>query len=378
MNRRDFLRAGTAMSMVGLGRMAALPGAAGAAQTAVALRAGTTDGLRLNSNENALGLAPAAREAVIEAIGKANRYPDDIRDRLIETLAAQHGVEAASIVLGTGSTDILQMIVQAAATPNEQLVLADPTFEAIIRYQRPLAYRLVKVPLDDHFGHDVQQMRDAVQAHRPAVIYICNPNNPTGTLTSSADLDAWIEEAPETVLFAIDEAYYEYVRAPGYWSAVKWIKERPNVVVAHTFSKIYAMAGLRLGYAIAHPDTAQRLREFLSSDNATGLALAAGLASLEDADLIPRSRAANEQAKKITLECLDELGLEHLPSHANFLMHRINGDLDTYRRRMRERGIYVGRPFPPLLEYNRLSLGLPEEMEWFTEVLREFRTKGWV
>ena len=378
MNRRDFLRAGTAMSMVGLGRMAALPGTVGAAQTSAKLPAGAMASLRLNSNENALGLAPAAREAVIDAIGQANRYPDDIRDRLIETLAVQHGVEPESIVLGTGSTDILQMIVQAAATPNQQLVLADPTFEAIIRYQRPLAYRLVKVPLDDHFGHDIQQMRDATRAQRPAVVYICNPNNPTGTLTSSADIDAWIEEAPETVLFAVDEAYYEYVRAPGYWSAVKWIKERPNVVVAHTFSKIYAMAGLRLGYAIAYPDTAQRLREFLSSDNATGLALAAGLASLSDQDLIPRSRAANEKAKKITLECLDELGLAHLPSHTNFLMHRINGDLDTYRRRMWERGIHVGRPFPPLLGYNRLSLGLPEEMEWFTEVLREFRTKGWV
>ena len=378
MNRRDFIRTGNAMSMVGLGRMAALPGTAGAAPTSAKLPTGYFPGLRLNSNENALGLSPAAREAVLATIGEANRYPDDIRARLIETLATQHGVEAESIVLGTGSTDILQMIVQAAATPNQQLVLADPTFEAIIRYQRPLAYRMVKVPLDDHYGHDIQQMRDAVRAQRPAVVYICNPNNPTGTLTSSADIDTWIEEAPETVLFAIDEAYYEYVRAPGYWSAVKWIKERPNVVVAHTFSKIYAMAGLRLGYAIAHPDTAQRLREFLSSDNVTVLALAAGLASLGDQDLIPRSRAANERAKKITIECLDELGLEHLPSHTNFLMHRINGELDTYRRRMRERGIHVGRPFPPLDGHNRLSLGLPEEMEWFTEVLREFRTAGWI
>lgn len=378
MNRRDFIRAGTALGVVGLGRMVALPEAAGAAQTAAASPAGVAPALHLNSNENPLGLAPAARRAVIEALGTANRYPDDSRERLIDTLAARHGVARASIVLGTGSTDILQMIMQAAAMPNELLVLADPTFEAIIRYQRPLAYRVVQVPLDEHFAHDIQRMRDAVRERRPAVVYICNPNNPTGTLTPSADVDAWIEEAPETVLFAVDEAYYEYVRAPGYWSAAKWIGERPNVVVAHTFSKIYAMAGLRLGYAIAHPDTAERLREFLSADNATALALAAALASLEDRDLISRSRAANEKAKKITIDCLDELGLEHLPSHTNFLMHRINGDLDTYRRRMRERGIYVGRPFPPLLGYNRVSLGLPEEMERFTEVLRQFRAKGWV
>ncbi len=149
-------------------------------------------------------------------------------------------------------------------------------------------------------------------------------------------------------------------------------------MVTRTFSKIYAMAGLRLGYAVTHPDTARRLRAFMSSDNANGLALAAALAALDDVELVPRSRATNERARRITHACLDELGLAYLPSHTNFLMHRIPGDLDTYRQRMREHGIRVGRPFPPLLGYNRLSLGLPEEMERFTEVLRQFHKRYWV
>jgi histidinol-phosphate aminotransferase len=359
--------------------LAAVPSAGLAQQVASQPHPAASPTLLLNSNENALGLSPAAREAVIDAIAVANRYPDARRTQLIEALAVKDGVAPENIVLGNGSTEILQIIVQAATSPNATLVVAEPTFEAVPWYQRPFSYRLERVSLDAQHGHDLEKMRDKVRSRRrPAVVYLCNPNNPTGTLTASADIDSWIEEAPETTLFAVDEAYFEYVRAPGYWSAVKWIRERPNVVVARTFSKIYGMAGLRLGYAVTHRDTAERLREFSAWDNANVMALEAGLASLTDRELVARSRAANEAAKKITQDCLQELGLEFLPSHANFLMHRIRGDLETYIRRMREHGIRVGRPFPPMLSYNRLSLGTPDEMGRWASVLRDFRSKGWV
>jgi histidinol-phosphate aminotransferase len=359
--------------------LAAFPDIAQAHSATVATAPVPTGPTLLSWNENALGLAPAARQAVTQAIGAAHRYPDSQREALIEALAARHGVGPESVILGNGSTEILQMVIQAATSPNAVLVLADPTFEAVSRYQRPLPYQTERVPLDAHFGHDIERMKEVTEAHRrPAVVYLCNPNNPTATITASADIDAWIREAPETVTFLVDEAYYEYVEAPGYWSAARWIAERPNVIVARTFSKIYAMAGLRLGYALAHPSTVERLREFMSSDNANALALAAGLASLADADLIPRSRAANARSKKIVHDCLDELDLAYLPSHTNFLMHRIPGDLDTYFQRMLDHGFRVGRPFPPLTSHNRLSLGLPAEMERFVEVLRDFRRNGWV
>ncbi len=180
------------------------------------------------------------------------------------------------------------------------------------------------------------------------------------------------------MLFAVDEAYHEYVEDPAYRSAVRWVRDRRNVVVARTFSKIYGMAGLRLGYAFAHPDTARRLAGALSIDNANGVVLAAATAAIADRDLLGRRRAVNDAARKIVCDCLDELGLAYLPSHANFLMHRVPGELGDYIRRMREHGIRVGRPFPPMLGYNRLSLGLPAEMERFTEVLRRFRRQGWV
>ncbi|MDX1644949.1 MAG: aminotransferase class I/II-fold pyridoxal phosphate-dependent enzyme, partial [Thermoanaerobaculia bacterium] len=198
------------------------------------------------------------------------------------------------------------------------------------------------------------------------------------TLTPSADLDAWIADAPDSTLFVVDEAYHEYVRAPGYRSAEHWVAKRPNVVVTRTFSKIYGMAGLRLGYALAHRDTAARLAAYMASDNANIMALVAARASLEDTGLTERARLSNQRAKKVVLDCLGELGLEALPSHANFLMHEIGGEVRPYIERMRERGIRVGRPFPPMERYNRLSLGLPEEMERWAEALRDFRRRGWV
>ncbi len=379
MDRRDFLRTGAAVGAAGLGRLVAFPGMSLAAPQVPGQEASSSSVVRLNSNENPLGLSPSARLAVEKAIPEANRYPDAAREELAEALAAKLGVTADNIILGNGSTEILQVIVQASNAPQGTLVLADPTFEAIAWYQRTLTYATEKVPLTSGFAHDIQQMKDRVAAGKgPAVVYLCNPNNPTGTLTSCAEIDAWIEAAPETVQFAVDEAYFEYVKAPGYWSAIKWIQDRPNVIVARTFSKIYGMAGMRLGYAVAHPETARRLREYLTWDNANSLALAAGLASLADEGLEARGRAVNEVALTITRNCLDELDLGYLPSQANFLMHRINGDAKEYIGRMRERGLHVGRPFPALPSYNRLSMGLPEEMELWAEALRDFRQKGWV
>jgi histidinol-phosphate aminotransferase len=373
MERRDFFRTGLALGVAGAtGGLSLLPEAAWAAPA-------RGDGpLRLNSNENPLGLAPAARRAVIDGIEEANRYPRDARVALVEGLAALNGVKPENVVLGCGSTEVLQMSVQALAGSGGRLVLADPTFEDVPWYSAPFDYSLEKVPLDSHYAHDLGRMQEHAAGGGRVLVYICNPNNPTGTLTASADIDAWIESAPENVYFLVDEAYYEYCTDPGYWSCMKWITELPNVIVARSFSKIYGMAGMRLGYGVAHEDTADRLRQFIGRNNANQLALMAGRASLEDADLVRRSRQANSEAMAILHDALEELDLEYLPSSTNFVMHRINGDLETYQGRMREYEIRVGRAFPPMLEFNRLSLGTPEEMARFAEVLVMFRTKGWV
>lgn len=377
MERRIFLRAGLAWGAAGVAGCGTLARSAPAPAPAPIPR--STGQLRLSSNENPLGLSPAARRAVIDGIAEANRYPGGPRRELIKVLAAKHHVAPESIVLGAGSTEVLQMTVQAIANSNVRLVLAEPTFEDVPRYTAPYAYRLETVPLDGRFAHDMERMQERTLRSKDAVlVYICNPNNPTATLTPCDETDAWIEAAEQNVYFLVDEAYYEFVDDTSYWSSIKWIEDRPNVVVVRTFSKIYGMAGMRLGYGIAHPDTATRIRQYISHNNANHLALVAALASLRDTELVSRSLEANERARRTLYRCLDELDLEYVPSHTNFVMHRINGDLESYIGRMRENGVRVGRPFPPMLSYNRLSIGLPEEMARFAEILRTFRRRGWV
>lgn len=386
MDRRGFVTSGMAAGMAGLGGFGVAAGGAGGAALTRALeeaglfRVGKTDPdgtVRLSSNENPLGLSPAAREAVVEALVNANRYPGEWATPVQEILSTRLGVKPESVVLGAGSTEILQMAVQAFTSPRAPLVLAEPTFEDVPRYQRPFAYEMTAVPLAADMSHDLGRMREvAERGGRPAVVYLCNPNNPTGTLTPSRDVDAWIAAAPETTVFLVDEAYFEYAEHPAYWSALKWVDSRPNVVVVRTFSKIYGMAGLRLGYGVAHPSTAQRLRDFICASNINVLASAAGLASMADEGLVARSLAVNSEARAIATSTLDGLGLEHLPTQTNFIMHRIHGELPAYIARMRAAGVRVGRAFPPMTGWNRVSFGLPAEMDRWAEALRGMRAAG--
>lgn len=375
MERRAFLHAGLAFGVAGTHGLSPINRPDDIAH----LNRNQAGPLRLSSNENPLGLCPAARDAVVAGIGEANRYPLSRRGELREAIASIHGVSPDSIVLGNGSTEVLQMVVQASATRRTKVIMGDPTFEDVSEYSLPEGALRIAVPLDMRQAHDVGRMQELVsRSWDPVLVYICNPSNPTGTITPSGEIDAWIESAPENVRFLIDEAYFEYVDDPDYHSSVPWIFDRPNVIVARTFSKVYGMAGLRLGYGLAHPDTAAYIRQYQVGVNVNEMALRAAFASLDDTELIPRSLAANSRGKQILCDCLDELGLEYLPSHTNFVMHRISGDLQTYINRMREHNIRVGRPFPPMLSFNRLSIGLPEEMERFVEVLRDFRRNGWV
>ena len=376
MDRRGFVTTGLAAGLAGF---AGTGGAVTAGLERSGLfRVGKTlaDGtVRLSSNENPLGLSPAARQAVIDNLVNANRYPGDWSRPLVEALAEHVGVGTDNLIMGAGSTEVLQMAVQAYQSPRAPMVIAEPTFEDVPRYQRPFAYNLISVPLTKGLEHDLDRMREAAGSG-PSVVYFCNPNNPTGTLTRSSDIDAWIADAPESTLFLLDEAYFEYADDPAYWSGLKWIDTKPNVIVVRTFSKIFGMAGMRLGYGMAHPDTAQRLRSFICANNTNVPACAAGLASLEDEGLMARSVKVNDEAKKIATSTLDDLGLEYIPTQTNFIMHRINGDLQAYIGRMREAGVRVGRPFPPMTDWNRVSFGLPEEMDRWAEALRGLRAMG--
>jgi histidinol-phosphate aminotransferase len=377
MKRRTFFR----NTVLALGAPAVLPlqGRAEALLTPRQRRQ-AGDPIRLSSNENPLGIPPASAEAIINGLGDGNRYPGASRQALRAAVAERHGVPTSAIVLGNGSTEILQMGVQAQLHPELSLVAPTPTFEDVFEYSEPHPWiKLRPVPLLSDHSHDLTRMEEAAKAAQgPVLLYICNPNNPTGSLTSVDDVEALIRGAPDNVHFLVDEAYFEFVDSRAYRSLDAVAFERPNVVVARTFSKVFGMAGIRLGYAVAHPDTARSLQAFAAGTNCNHLALVAGTAALGDRGWIQKSVAANARSRQIAYGVLDELGLEYLPSHTNFVMHRISGDLPQYIDRMADAGIRVGRPFPPMLDFNRCSLGLAEEMERHAETLRAFRRKGWV
>lgn len=381
MKRREFLRFGAAAA--GTPVLAPLLDLAGTrGRPGSALAAQTDHPIRISSNENPLGVPHASREAMRRGFAEGHQYPDsDVP--LIEALAERHGIDRAGIVLGNGSTDVLRMGVQAAALANEEvrIVTADPTFEHVAGYAAPHPNaEVVRVSLlEGSFAHDLDAMKRAAAAASGAVlVYICNPNNPTGTVTPVSDVRRWIDEAPQRYFFLVDEAYYDYVDHPDYRTLDAIAFERPNMMVCRTFSKIYAMAGIRVGYSIAHPETAASLRPLSIITTPNHLGNVAALAALEDDDFARRSLETNRRSRRIVYDTLDDLGLSYMESHTNFVLHEIASDVEDYNARMLEAGIRVGRPFPPFRRRSRVSLGTPEQMERWAETLRSFRERGWV
>ena len=380
MDRRGFVANG-ARASVGL---AALPGAAFTADAGPwrfsPAQPGQDTTLRLNHNANPLGIPPRARTAILEAMEEVPHYPGPQRETLIDRLAALHGVGRDQVVLGSGSTEVIRLAVHAHASPRSRVLQANPTYENAMRYAEPFPYRVEQVALTSDFAHDVERMRRLAEGWRePTLVYICNPNNPTGTLTPSAQLEDWFSSASDNVFFIVDEAYYPFVDDPSYWSAEKWANERPNVLVTRTFSKLYGIAGLRIGYGICATGTASRLKLYANRSNPNTLAVVGAIAALDEEGWAEKSLRIWAECKEVVTPCLDELGLDYFRSHTAFLFHEIRGDQDTYIRRMREHGILVGRPFPPMLSYSRLSLSAtPRQLGRFVDTLRMFRGKGWV
>jgi histidinol-phosphate aminotransferase len=377
MQRRAFVRSTLATAFLAPAALSLQASPLVAAATRRRAQAGP---IRLASNENPLGVPDSARRAIIDAIGEGNRYPRLNRE-VIARLAERLAVEPENVVLGNGSAEILQMTVQAmsAATSGVRVVLPDPTFEQVERYAEGMGAEIVKVPLLPDWSHDLARMRAAADAHRgPVLVFVCNPNNPTGTLTSCDRIGEWIDDAPAHVWFLVDEAYFEFAEDPSYRAFVREAVARPNVVVSRTFSKIYALAGVRMGYGVGHADTMRRVDGFAAGTNINHLASAAALACLDDDAFMRESLEINAIGREYVYRTLDALGIEYLPSSANFVMHRVRGDLRAYINRMREEGINVGRAFPPMLEWNRVSIGLPGEMQAWAGALRRLRGEGLV
>lgn len=338
--------------------------------------------LKLHFNENSLGMSPKALLAAQEATQmRGNRYPDVSVNNLRVLLAEEHKVAPEQILFGNGSVEVLSGVVRLAAKRGAVVVEPTPTFGMVRTYAKAEGLTVHQVPVTSEFETDIDAMRKEAGRHKgPVLINLCNPNNPTGTVADYKYIWDWIEQAPDNHLFLLDEAYHDYaLQNSRYKSGLEFIhKGRENLVIARTFSKIHGMAGMRVGYGVAAKETAKQLTPFTADFNLTAAGAAAAIAALQDDAFYQQSLASNQKAKAILLSALDELELKHIDSNTNFVLHRINADLETYSRRMKDNGIWVGRRMTKDDGWNRLSIGTPQEMQQFSTALKEFRKRGWV
>ncbi|MEX1073522.1 MAG: histidinol-phosphate transaminase [Burkholderiales bacterium] len=324
--------------------------------------------VKLASNENPRGIGPRTRAAIEGALGDISRYPDGNGHALKTALAARYGVDMSQIVLGNGSNDVLELVALAFLGPGRAAVYSQHAFAVYPLATQARGARGIVAPAKD-FGHDLEAMARAVD-DETCVLWVANPNNPTGTLAAPDALEAFVRRVPERVIVVIDEAYNEYLPADLRADTVKWLKRHPNLVLARTFSKAYGLAGLRVGYALAHASVADVMNRVRQPFNVNSIALAAATAALEDMEFVARSYAGNLQGLRQLREGAGRLGLEFIPSYANFLTVRVGRAQDIYKRLLR-RGVIV-RPVGggyELPEHLRVTVGTEEENERFLTAL---------
>jgi histidinol-phosphate aminotransferase len=329
-------------------------------------------GIRLDSNENPNGPAPAALDAVRAAFGEASRYPRSPTSQLIASLARLHGVAEENIVAGAGSGEILRMAVYAFTSPAKSLVQGAPTFEDPARYAELLGTPVRAIPVDRQLRLDLDAM--ASQVDGAGLVFLCNPNNPTATVhpaTAVAEFVARVNKVSPATTILVDEAYHHFVDDPGYKSAIPLAMQNPRVIVCRTFSKIYGMAGLRIGYAIGHAEPMKALRRHRLGNGVNVLGAAAAIASLPLAAHVEREKQLNREARELTRKAFASWGYQAGPSEANFIMVDIRRDAAAFQKACRAQAVMVGRVFPPLTTHARISIGTEAEMRKAIEVFRK-------
>ena len=325
--------------------------------------------VKLASNENPLGASPKALAAIDAELDQLARYPDGSGFDLKAALSARLGVGANQIVLGNGSNDVLEMAARAFLGPDTSAVYSEHAFAVYPLAILAVGAEGIEAPARD-YGHDLDAMLAAVRADT-RMIFIANPNNPTGTLLSNADLSAFLEKVPADVLVVLDEAYGEYLPEALKSDALTWLSRFPNLIVTRTFSKAYGLAGLRVGYALASAAVADMMNRVRQPFNVNNLALAAAAAALNDDEFIARSYALNQLGMRQLTQGLMLLGIDYIPSFANFLAIRIGNATAMYRRLL-EHGVIV-RPVGNygMPEHLRVSIGLASENNQFLQALED-------
>jgi histidinol-phosphate aminotransferase len=328
------------------------------------------DYIRLDNNESPYGISENARQAIIGSIDRSNRYPHRYYSELIELIAEKENISADNIILGAGSTELMTTLIHLYGVKGETLV-ADPTYFDFVYYAQQVDCSLHYVPLNDNFEHDLQDMERWINP-KTSLIYICNPNNPTGSITSGEKLRSFCERASQKAVVVVDEAYHEYVEDAAYASMIDLVKEGKKVAVTRTFSKIFSMAGLRVGYGIARPDIVEDLERIERNfAPVSWLSLKAAVECYKNVEFTHYARRKNREVKSYLYKELERLSLFYVPSHANFVLIKINQDSREMSKKFESRNILI-RPFEFSGDYwIRVSLGTMEEMRAFASALSD-------
>ncbi|HJV11195.1 MAG TPA: histidinol-phosphate transaminase [Burkholderiales bacterium] len=324
--------------------------------------------VKLASNENPRGIGPRTRAAIDATLPDIARYPDGNGFELKQALARRYHVDMGAVVLGNGSNDVLELVALAFLGPGRAAVFSQHAFAVYPLATQARGARSIVVPAKN-YAHDLEAMAKAID-DETYVAWIANPNNPTGTFAPHGQVEAFLRRVPERVLVVLDEAYNEYLTPDLRFDTVKLIKRHPNLVVTRTFSKAYGLAGLRVGYALAHPSVADVMNRVRQPFNVNSIALAAARAALDDMEFVARSYAENLQGMRQLEEGAKRLGLDYIPSHGNFLTIRVGKAAEVYKKLLK-RGVIV-RPVGggyQLPEHLRVTIGTAQENERFLGAL---------
>lgn len=331
---------------------------------------GLKDIVKLASNENPLGVSPAVQAALSAAVSGLARYPDANGFYLKDALATKFSVDIEQVTLGNGSNDVLELLARTFVQPQHEVIFSQHAFVVYPLVTKAIGATAVQVPAKN-YGHDLDAMAAAI-TDKTRMVFIANPNNPTGTFLSKQQIQAFLEKVPPQVLVVLDEAYYEYVpeheRAP----SMQWIDRFPNLIVTRTFSKAYGLAGLRAGFAVSHASVADLMNRIRQPFNMNQLALTAALAALLDEAFLQESVAVNSAGMTQLVEFCDAQGLSYIPSHGNFLTIEVGPKAAEYYQKLLEAGVIV-RPVGgyELPNHLRVSIGLADENAIFCQAMEK-------
>lgn len=326
---------------------------------------GIKGSIKLASNENPLGPSPKAVEAVSRSLLSLHRYPDGSCYYLREKLSARLGVSPEGLIFGNGSNEMIELLIRAFMRPGDEAVMADPSFAVYPIAVKAAGGVSITVPLKD-MRHDLPEMAKRITG-KTRIVFIANPNNPTGTTVTDEEFDAFMQSVPEGVIVCVDEAYVEFVRSKGFPDALSCVKAGRPVLLLRTFSKIYGLAGLRVGYGVAHPEIIGYMSRVRQPFNVNSLAQVAAFAALDDTEHIERSRENNSKGIEFLFGGLKALGFECVDTEANFFLIKVGDGKAVYEALLKE-GVIV-RPMASynLPEYIRVTVGLPEENKRFLD-----------